>query len=107
METRCQVEQMQSEWHEELQRIGYIYIFTLYPNFIFSVIYDHVVESLSHSMAVHHVKAMEVTSSSYHKVLEENRLLYNEVQDLKGITTTYYIPCVSFVFSFFFLFSVF
>jgi kinesin family protein C2/C3 len=41
-------------------------------------------------MAVHHVKAMEVTSSSYHKVLEENRLLYNEVQDLKG-TTTYYI----------------
>ncbi|KAL0689686.1 hypothetical protein Bca4012_089364 [Brassica carinata] len=53
METRCQVEQMQSEWHEELQRI------------------------------VHHVKAIEVTSSSYHKVLEENRLLYNEVQDLK------------------------
>lgn len=100
METRCQVEQMQSEWHEELQRIGYIYIFTLYPNFIFSVIYDHVVKSPSHSMAVHHVKAMEVTSSSYHKVLEENRLLYNEVQDLKGITTTYYIPCVSFVFFF-------
>lgn len=59
METRCQVEQMQSEWHEELQRI------------------------------VHHVKAMEVTSSSYHKVLEENRLLYNEVQDLKGTIRVY------------------
>ncbi|KAL0836277.1 hypothetical protein Bca101_088166 [Brassica carinata] len=81
METRCQVEQMQSEWHEELQRIGYL--FSLYPNFIFSVIYDHVVRSPSHSVAVHHVKAIEVTSSSYHKVLEENRLLYNEVQDLK------------------------
>ncbi|KAF8053931.1 hypothetical protein N665_1361s0001 [Sinapis alba] len=59
METRCQVEQMQSEWDEELQRI------------------------------VHHVKAMEVTSSSYHKVLEENRLLYNEVQDLKGTIRVY------------------
>ncbi|KAG2311896.1 hypothetical protein Bca52824_023453 [Brassica carinata] len=59
METRCQVEQMQSEWHEEFQRI------------------------------VHHVKAMEVTSSSYHKVLEENRLLYNEVQDLKGTIRVY------------------
>ncbi|XP_048600849.1 kinesin-like protein KIN-14F [Brassica napus] len=59
METRCQVEQMQSEWHEELQRI------------------------------VHHVKAIEVTSSSYHKVLEENRLLYNEVQDLKGTIRVY------------------
>ncbi|KAJ0240382.1 Kinesin-like protein KIN-14F [Hirschfeldia incana] len=59
METRCQVEQMQSEWREELQRI------------------------------VHHVKAMEVTSSSYHKVLEENRLLYNEVQDLKGTIRVY------------------
>lgn len=91
METRCQVEQMQSEWDEELQRIGYL--FTLHPNFIFSVIYEHVVKSPSHSMAVHHVKAMEVTSSSYHKVLEENRLLYNEVQDLKG-TTTYYTPCI-------------
>ncbi|KAL9831214.1 Kinesin-like protein KIN-14F [Arabidopsis thaliana] len=40
-------------------------------------------------MAVHHVKAMEVTSSSYHKVLEENRLLYNEVQDLKGTIRVY------------------
>ncbi|CAH2065443.1 unnamed protein product [Thlaspi arvense] len=59
METRCQVKQMQSEWHEELQRIA------------------------------HHVKTMEVTSSSYHKVLEENRLLYNEVQDLKGTIRVY------------------
>ncbi|XP_010514796.1 PREDICTED: kinesin-like protein KIN-14F [Camelina sativa] len=59
VETRCQVEQMQSEWQEELQRI------------------------------VHHVKSMEVTSSSYHKVLEENRLLYNEVQDLKGTIRVY------------------
>ncbi|EFH51941.1 hypothetical protein ARALYDRAFT_484877 [Arabidopsis lyrata subsp. lyrata] len=59
VETRSQVKQMQSEWQKELQRI------------------------------VHHVKAMEVTSSSYHKVLEENRLLYNEVQDLKGTIRVY------------------
>ncbi|CAE6075123.1 unnamed protein product [Arabidopsis arenosa] len=59
VETRSQVKQMQSEWQKELQ------------------------------MIVHHVKAMEVTSSSYHKVLEENRLLYNEVQDLKGTIRVY------------------
>lgn len=34
--------------------------------------------------SVHHIKGLEVASSSYHKVLEENRLLYNQVQDLKG-----------------------
>lgn len=33
---------------------------------------------------VHHTKDLEVASSSYHKVLEENRQLYNQVQDLKG-----------------------
>lgn len=33
---------------------------------------------------VHHIKGLEVASSAYHKVLEENRLLYNQVQDLKG-----------------------
>ncbi|CAA7025657.1 unnamed protein product [Microthlaspi erraticum] len=59
MEAKFQVEQMQSEWQEEIQRI------------------------------VHHVKSMEVTSSSYHKVLEENRTLYNEVQDLKGTIRVY------------------
>lgn len=32
----------------------------------------------------HHTKGLEVASSSYQKVLEENRLLYNQVQDLKG-----------------------
>ncbi|KAI3991496.1 hypothetical protein MKX01_006798, partial [Papaver californicum] len=31
----------------------------------------------------HRIQGLEVTSSSYHKVLEENRLLYNQVQDLK------------------------
>ncbi|CAN8255074.1 unnamed protein product [Cochlearia groenlandica] len=59
VEARCQVKQMESEWEEELQRI------------------------------VHHVKSMEVASISYHKVLEENRLLYNEVQDLKGTIRVY------------------
>lgn len=32
----------------------------------------------------HQIKDLEVASSSYHEVLEENRLLYNQVQDLKG-----------------------
>lgn len=32
-----------------------------------------------------HFKGLEVASSSYHKILEENRVLYNQVQDLKGV----------------------
>lgn len=36
-----------------------------------------------------HVKGLEVAASSYHKVLEENRLLYNQVQDLKGSIRVY------------------
>ena len=35
-------------------------------------------------VSVYHVKHLEVASSSYQQVLEENRLLYNQVQDLKG-----------------------
>ncbi|MFS7940864.1 putative minus-end-directed kinesin ATPase [Helianthus anomalus] len=38
---------------------------------------------------VHHTKDLEVASSSYHKVLEENRQLYNKVQDLKGAIRVY------------------
>ncbi|GER52710.1 kinesin motor family protein [Striga asiatica] len=41
-----------------------------------------------HSLG-HHVKGLEVAASSYHKVLEENRLLYNQVQDLKGTIRVY------------------
>lgn len=37
----------------------------------------------------HHAKDLEVASSSYHKVLEENRQLYNQVQDLKGAIRVY------------------
>ncbi|XP_057765408.1 kinesin-like protein KIN-14F [Salvia miltiorrhiza] len=36
-----------------------------------------------------HVKGLEVAASSYHKVLEENRFLYNQVQDLKGTIRVY------------------
>ncbi|MCL7032140.1 hypothetical protein MKW94_019605, partial [Papaver nudicaule] len=36
-----------------------------------------------------HIQGLEVTSSSYHKVLGENRLLYNQVQDLKGSIRVY------------------
>lgn len=37
----------------------------------------------------HHIKGLEVAAGSYHKVLEENRLLYNQVQDLKGTIRVY------------------
>ncbi|XP_051135098.1 kinesin-like protein KIN-14F isoform X2 [Andrographis paniculata] len=37
----------------------------------------------------HHVKGLEVAAASYHTVLEENRLLYNQVQDLKGTIRVY------------------
>lgn len=32
-----------------------------------------------------HIHGLAHAASGYHKVLEENRRLYNEVQDLKGI----------------------
>lgn len=53
-ETKLGIKQIHSSWEEELKRLE------------------------------HHVKGLEVASSSYHKVLEENRMLYNQVQDLKG-----------------------
>lgn len=49
--------QIHSGWEEELRRLGL------------------------------HVKTLEAASSSYHQVLEENRQLYNQVQDLKGTTS--------------------
>ncbi|KAL2495938.1 Kinesin KP1 [Forsythia ovata] len=53
-ETKQEVQWVQLGWGKELQRLE------------------------------HHVKSLEVAASSYHNVLEENRLLYNQVQDLKG-----------------------
>ncbi|OMP06953.1 hypothetical protein COLO4_07750 [Corchorus olitorius] len=58
-ETKLEVRQIHSNWEEELKRLE------------------------------HHVKGLEVASSSYHKVLEENRMLYNQVQDLKGTIRVY------------------
>ncbi|XP_020222158.1 kinesin-like protein KIN-14F [Cajanus cajan] len=58
-ETKLEVKQIQSEWEEEFSRLE------------------------------DHIKSLEVASSSYHKVLEENRLLYNQVQDLKGAIRVY------------------
>ncbi|XP_019194712.1 PREDICTED: kinesin-like protein KIN-14F [Ipomoea nil] len=37
----------------------------------------------------HHIKGLEVAADSYHKVLDENRQLYNQVQDLKGTIRVY------------------
>ncbi|PHT77432.1 Kinesin KP1 [Capsicum annuum] len=58
-ETKLDVQKYKSGWEEEFRRL------------------------------VHHIKGLEVASSSYHKVLEENRFLYNQVQDLKGTIRVY------------------
>ncbi|KAJ7963561.1 Kinesin-like protein [Quillaja saponaria] len=58
-ETKQEVKQIQLDWVQELSRLE------------------------------HHVKGLELASSSYHKILEENRLLYNQVQDLKGTIRVY------------------
>ncbi|KAK1292878.1 Kinesin-4 [Acorus calamus] len=53
-DAKVQVRQIESKWEEEVSQLG------------------------------HHIQGLEFAASSYHKVLEENRLLYNQVQDLKG-----------------------
>ncbi|GMI63846.1 kinesin-like protein 1, ARABIDOPSIS KINESIN-LIKE PROTEIN 1 [Hibiscus trionum] len=58
-QTKLEVKRIHSNWEEELKSL------------------------------VHHIKGLEVASSSYHKVLEENRMLYNQVQDLKGTIRVY------------------
>ncbi|XP_061337645.1 kinesin-like protein KIN-14F [Gastrolobium bilobum] len=58
-EIKLEIKRIQSEWDQELSRLQ------------------------------NHIKSLEVTSSSYHKVLEENRFLYNQVQDLKGAIRVY------------------
>lgn len=37
-----------------------------------------------------HINGLAYAASGYHRVLEENRKLYNQVQDLKGITIASY-----------------
>lgn len=59
LETKGEVKEIQSIWEEELYRLE------------------------------HYIKNLEVASSSYQKVLEENRVLYNQVQDLKGTIRVY------------------
>ncbi|XP_022139575.1 kinesin-like protein KIN-14F isoform X2 [Momordica charantia] len=58
-DTKLEVKHIQSQWEEEVERLE------------------------------HHLKGLEMASSSYHKVLEENRILYNQVQDLKGTIRVY------------------
>ncbi|KOM46388.1 hypothetical protein LR48_Vigan07g009200 [Vigna angularis] len=56
---KSELKQIQSKWDQELNRLE------------------------------NHIKSLEEASSSYHKVLEENRFLYNQVQDLKGAIRVY------------------
>ncbi|MED6175290.1 Kinesin-like protein KIN-14F [Stylosanthes scabra] len=58
-ETKMEVKQIQSEWEQESCRLE------------------------------EHIKSLEVASFSFHKVLEENRNLYNQIQDLKGTIRVY------------------
>ncbi|KAL9382883.1 hypothetical protein Peur_023206 [Populus x canadensis] len=58
-EMRRQVKQIQADWEEEVSRLE------------------------------QHIRDLEVASSSCHQVLEENRQLYNQVQDLKGTIRVY------------------
>ncbi|KAK9152324.1 hypothetical protein Syun_010633 [Stephania yunnanensis] len=58
-ETKGEVREIQSGWETELKRLE------------------------------QHIKSLEGASSSYHKLLEENRSLFNQVQDLKGSIRVY------------------
>ncbi|XXG80111.1 hypothetical protein AAC387_Pa09g1051 [Persea americana] len=58
-ENKVHVQDIQSKWQDELRRLE------------------------------HHIQGLELAASSYHKVLEENRLLYNQVLDLKGSIRVY------------------
>ncbi|XP_065861606.1 kinesin-like protein KIN-14F [Euphorbia lathyris] len=57
--TKREMQQIQADWEKELIRLW------------------------------HHIKGLEVASTMYHKVLEQNRQLYNQVQDLKGCIRVY------------------
>ncbi|KAJ4839685.1 hypothetical protein Tsubulata_041115 [Turnera subulata] len=57
--TKREFRQAQAIWQDELTRLEY------------------------------HINSLEVASSSYQNVLEENRQLYNQVQDLKGTIRVY------------------
>lgn len=86
-EIKREVNQIQSEWHQEVSRLGkdlrLDFPWEISPMHVQS--FDiHNVELSSMYFLENHIKSLEVASSSYHKVLEENRFLYNQVQDLKG-----------------------
>ena len=42
------------------------------------------------------LKGLTEAAENYHVVLEENRRLYNEVQDLKGIQCLAFLGCFGF-----------
>lgn len=99
-ETKLEVQQAHLTWKQELDMLGNILEALFY-------IYNHTHESASLNLfcfmctfyypsalglsifgtcvlSVNHTKSLEVAASSYHKVLEENRVLHNQVLDLKG-----------------------
>lgn len=85
-----EVKQIQFEWDQELSRLGkdlritFPWEITTLLIKCFDEILFHNIDLSSMSFLESHIKSLEGTSSSYHKVLEENRSLYNQVIDLKG-----------------------
>lgn len=97
LETKGEVKEIQSNWEEELYRLGEdlekkkkenpfdIIFWLFYVDLKISII-SISIEAIFLLIAEHYIKNLEVASSSYQKVLEENRVLYNQVQDLKGFS---------------------
>ncbi|KAG5120560.1 hypothetical protein JHK84_038900 [Glycine max] len=95
-EIKLEVKQIQSKWDQELRRLGndpktcfsmknILHVCKIFYNAIFF----HNAKLSSMYFLESHIKSLEEASSSYHKVLEENRSLYNQVQDLKGAIRVY------------------
>ena len=88
---RLEVKHIQSKWDQELRRLGNdaktcfsMRIILHVCKIFYNVIFFHNAKLSSMYLLENHIKSLEEASSSYHKVLEENRSLYNQVQDLKG-----------------------
>ncbi|KAI8557423.1 hypothetical protein RHMOL_Rhmol04G0009700 [Rhododendron molle] len=101
-EAKQEVEQVREGWQEERTRLGEETYRRSLPVFIPGYTESEVIVQCLLKVSVkllckltlfifseHQIKDLEVASSSYHEVLEENRLLYNQVQDLKGTIRVY------------------
>lgn len=77
------MEQLRLQYSEEFAKLGNIQ-FYLRSSFLSSQKYL-IYPFFYHVVKGKHFYTLSNAASSYHKVLEENRKLYNQIQDLKGI----------------------